>query len=266
MNGVRPKKQLGQHFLKEDAIARRITEALTHHGGYRTVVEVGPGTGALTKHLMDREDIDLWCVELDPEAAAHLHEHFPKLEGRLIEGDLLRLDLAERFPGPFAIIGNFPYNISTQIVFKVLENRDRCPEVVGMFQKEVSDRIRALPGSKVYGITSVLAQAYYDVTQVMNVEPGSFIPPPKVRSAVIRMKRNTVERLPCDEALFFKVVKTAFNQRRKTLHNALKPLGPLASGIPPEFASKRAEQLSVADFVALTQACGQLALPDKAAS
>jgi 16S rRNA (adenine1518-N6/adenine1519-N6)-dimethyltransferase len=254
MSDVRPKKRFGQHFLKEDDIARRITEALTHHGDYRTVIEVGPGTGALTKHLIDREDIDLWCVELDTEAAAHIQEHFPQLQDRLIIGDLLKLDLGKLFKGPFAIIGNFPYNISTQIVFQVLEHRDQCPEVVGMFQKEVSDRIRATPGSKVYGITSVLAQAYYTVKQVMNVEPGSFIPPPKVRSAVIRMQRNDVERLPCDEALFFRVVKTAFNQRRKTLHNALKALPELANRVPEQYAGKRAEQLTVQDFVALTQA------------
>jgi 16S rRNA (adenine1518-N6/adenine1519-N6)-dimethyltransferase len=248
---VRPKKQFGQHFLKEDAIAQRIAGALTHHGSYRDVIEIGPGTGALTKHLIDRKDIDLWCVELDREAAAHLQEHFPQLQDRLIIGDFLKLDLHERFKENFAIIGNFPYNISTQIVFQVLAHRDRCTEVIGMFQKEVSDRIRAAPGSKVYGITSVLAQAWYTVEQLMNVEPGSFIPPPKVRSAVIRMQRNGVEKLRCDEKLFFTVVKTAFNQRRKTLSNALKPLG---KPVPAEFAGKRAEQLSVEDFVELTVA------------
>jgi 16S rRNA (adenine1518-N6/adenine1519-N6)-dimethyltransferase len=248
---VRPKKQFGQHFLKEDAIAQRIAGALTHHGSYHDVIEIGPGTGALTKHLIDRKDIDLWCVELDREAAAHLQEHFPQLQDRLIIGDFLKLDLHERFKENFAIIGNFPYNISTQIVFQVLAHRDRCTEVIGMFQKEVSDRIRAAPGSKVYGITSVLAQAWYTVEQLMNVEPGSFIPPPKVRSAVIRMQRNGVEKLRCDEKLFFTVVKTAFNQRRKTLSNALKPLG---KPVPAEFAGKRAEQLSVEDFVELTVA------------
>jgi 16S rRNA (adenine1518-N6/adenine1519-N6)-dimethyltransferase len=246
---VRPKKYFGQHFLKEDAIAQRIAEALTHHGGYRSVLEVGPGTGALTKHLIDRKDIDLWCVELDREAAAHLQEHFPSLKDRLIVGDLLRLDLHEHFKENFAIIGNFPYNISTQIVFQMLAHRDRCMELVGMFQKEVADRIRALPGSKVYGITSVLAQAWYTVEHLMNVEPGSFIPPPKVRSSVIRMQRNAVKELQCDEKLFFTVVKTAFNQRRKTLNNALKPLG---KPVPARFAGKRAEQLSVEEFIELT--------------
>lgn len=254
IGGVHAKKRFGQHFLKEESIARRITEALTHHGGYRTVIEVGPGTGALTKHLIDRTDIDLWCVELDNEAAAHIQEHFPQLQDRLIIGDILRLDLEKLFKSPFAIIGNFPYNISTQIIFQVLENKDHCSEVVGMFQKEVADRIRAVPGSKTYGITSVLAQAYYKVTQVMNVEPGSFIPPPKVRSAVIRMQRNDVQQLDCDEALFFRVVKAAFNQRRKTLHNAFKALPELNGRVPAQYAGKRAEQLSVPDFVLLTQA------------
>ena len=254
MNPVRPKKWLGQHFLKEDAIARRITEALTHHGGYRDVIEIGPGTGALTKHLLPRKDIDLWCVELDTEAGDHLKMHFPELQDRLIIGDFLKLDLHERFTTPFAIIGNFPYNISTQILFQVLDHRDRCTEVVGMFQKEVADRVRADPGSKVYGITSVLMQAWYTVEQVMTVEPGSFIPPPKVRSAVIRLRRNTVDQLPCDEGLFFRVVKAGFNQRRKTLNNALKSLPEYTTGVPEAFAGKRAEQLSVADFVALAQA------------
>jgi 16S rRNA (adenine1518-N6/adenine1519-N6)-dimethyltransferase len=255
MSHVRPKKHFGQHFLKEDAIAQRITEALTHHGGYRNVIEIGPGTGALTRHLLDRTDIDLWCVELDAESVEHLLAHFPRLKERLIRGDFLRLDLRERFPGPFAVIGNFPYNISTQIVFQVLEQRDRCTEVVGMFQKEVADRIRAPHGSKTYGITSVLAQAFYDVELLFHVEPGSFIPPPKVRSSVIRMRRNAVQHLPCDEALFFRLVKMAFNQRRKTLHNALKTLPELRSGVPDAFAGKRAEQLSVAEFIMLAQAC-----------
>lgn len=249
---VRAKKHLGQHFLKEDAIARRIAESLTHFGGYRDVLEIGPGTGALTKHLIARDDIRLTCVELDREAAAHLHATWPGLH--LVEGDFLRMDLARLGEGPLAIIGNFPYNISTQIVFHVLDHRDRVPEVVGMFQKEVADRLCAPPGSRTYGISSVLAQAWYDIELLFHVEPGSFIPPPKVRSAVIRMQRNAVRQLPCDEQRFVQVVKTAFNQRRKTLHNALKGLSALER-VPEPFAGKRAEQLSVADFITLTQAC-----------
>ncbi len=257
MKGVRAKKRFGQHFLKDDDIALAITEALTHHGGYRDVIEVGPGTGALTRHLIGREDIELWCVELDREAGAHVFEHFPELKERLIFADFLKLDLKERFPRPFAIIGNFPYNISTQIMFQVLANKDRCTEVVGMFQKEVADRIHAAPGSRVYGITSVLVQAFYRVEHLITVEPGSFVPPPKVRSAVIRLQRNEMKELPCDEALFRRVVKTAFNQRRKTLNNALKALPELKDRVPEAYAGLRAERLSVDDFIVLTQAAGK---------
>lgn len=261
MSSVRAKKHLGQHFLKEDGIAKRIAESLTGHGGYRHLIEVGPGTGALTRHLMGLSGISLTCFEVDGESVAHLLAQHPGLN--VVQGDFLQMDVARITNAPrdtpegrFAVVGNFPYNISTQIVFKVLEHRDRCMEMVGMFQKEVADRIRATPGSKVYGITSVIAQAYYDVEHLMYVEPGSFIPPPKVRSAVIRMRRNTVERLPCDEALFLRLVKTAFNQRRKTLSNALKALPELAGRVPAEVAGLRAEALSVNDFVALAQAAG----------
>lgn len=251
---VRAKKSLGQHFLKDEAIALRITGSLTHHGGYRDVIEVGPGTGALTKFLMVRPDIDLTCVELDREAAAHLAATWPAL--RLVEGDFLHMDLARIGNGNLAVIGNFPYNISTQIVFKVLENRDRVTESVGMFQKEVADRLCAGPGSRTYGITSVLAQVWYHMEPLFTVEPEAFIPPPKVRSAVIRMRRNDRLHPPCDEKLLYRVVKAAFGQRRKTLHNALKNFAPLAQGVPAEYARKRAEQLSVDDFIALTLACG----------
>jgi 16S rRNA (adenine1518-N6/adenine1519-N6)-dimethyltransferase len=255
MHAVTPKKHLGQHFLKEDGIAQRIADGLTGHGGYTTVIEVGPGTGALTKHLLARKAFTTTCFEVDRESVHYLRAQYPGIDVR--EEDFLRMDPDGVTEGRFAVAGNFPYNISTQIVFKVLEHRDRCTELVGMFQKEVADRIRAPHGSKTYGITSVLAQAYYDVELLFHVEPGSFIPPPKVRSSVIRMKRNRVERLPCDESLFFRVVKTAFNQRRKTLRNALKPLPELTGAPPAEFAGRRAEQLSVADFIALTRAIEQ---------
>lgn len=245
---VRPKKHLGQHFLKDDSISARIAAALTHHGGYHQVLEVGPGTGALTRHLLQRSDIDLTCIELDREAATHLAETWPQL--RLIEGDLLHTDLSKLHDGPLAVIGNFPYNISTQIIFKVLDHREQVPEVVGMFQKEVADRLCAPPGSRTYGIASVLAQAWYDIEHLFIVEPEAFIPPPKVRSAVIRMQRNQVQDLGCDHAVFKRIVKAAFNQRRKTLHNALKGFPGLAP-LPAHLAGLRAERLSVADYVGL---------------
>ena len=250
---VRAKKHLGQHFLKDEDIALRITEALTHHGGYRDVIEVGPGTGALTKYLIGRTDIELTGIELDRESVAYLHATWPEL--RVVQGDLLGMDLSGIGSGPLAIIGNFPYNISTQIVFKVLDNRERVTELVGMFQKEVADRLCAGPGSRTYGITSVLTQVWYHMEMLFIVEPGSFIPPPKVRSAVIRMRRNERLHPPCDEKMLFRVVKAAFGQRRKTLHNALKSFDALPSGVPPEFARKRAEELSVGDFITLAQAC-----------
>ncbi|MEO8591593.1 MAG: 16S rRNA (adenine(1518)-N(6)/adenine(1519)-N(6))-dimethyltransferase RsmA [Flavobacteriales bacterium] len=258
MSRVYAKKHLGQHFLKDDTISERIAASLTGHGGYRHLIEVGPGTGALTKHLMLRKEFDLTCFEVDTESIAYLEAHYPQL--RVVQSDFLRMDPTRITTGPFAVIGNFPYNISTQIVFKVIEHRDHATELVGMFQKEVADRLCAGPGSKTYGISSVLAQAWYDMDMLFVVEPGSFFPPPKVRSAVIRMRRNAVTALPCDEALFFRVVKTAFNQRRKTLHNALKSLPELPkTGVPEAYATKRAEQLSVADFIALTQACSPVA-------
>ncbi|HRH70424.1 MAG: ribosomal RNA small subunit methyltransferase A [Flavobacteriales bacterium] len=250
---VRAKKHLGQHFLKEDAISQRIANSLTGHGGYRHIIEVGPGTGALTKHLVGRADMRLVCYEVDTESVEHLHHQFPGLEVR--ESDFLRMDPDSITEGPIAVIGNFPYNISTEIVFKVLEHRDQFPELVGMFQKEVADRFCSGPDNRTYGITSVLAQAWYDMEVLFLVEPEAFIPPPRVRSAVIRMKRNAMTTMPCDEVLFARLVKAAFNQRRKTLHNALKGFPALPSGVPAEFAGKRAEQLSVTDFMALAQAC-----------
>ncbi|MBL7985045.1 MAG: ribosomal RNA small subunit methyltransferase A [Flavobacteriales bacterium] len=250
---VRAKKHLGQHFLKEEGIAKRIAESLTGHGGYTHVVEVGPGTGALTQHLLANPAYALTCYEVDRESVAHLNARYPDL--RVFESDFLRMSPDAVTDGPIAVIGNFPYNISTQIVFKVIEHRERITELVGMFQKEVADRLCAPPGSRTYGISSVLAQAWFTMEPLFIVEPEAFIPPPKVRSAVIRMRRNTVGDLGCDEKLFFQVVKTAFNQRRKTLHNALKGFEPLRAGVPERFAQLRAERLSVADFVAITQAC-----------
>lgn len=250
---VRAKKHLGQHFLKEDAVSQRIADSLTGHGGYTNLVEVGPGTGALTRHLLARPATHLVCYEVDAESVRFLNNTYPDLEVR--ESDFLHMDPDSITNGPIAVIGNFPYNISTEIVFKVLAHRDRFPELVGMFQKEVADRFCSGPGNRTYGITSVLAQVWYDMEVLFLVEPDAFIPPPKVRSAVIRMKRNKVTSMPCDEALFKRLVKAAFNQRRKTLHNALKGFSALPNGVPPEFAGMRAEQLSVTDFIALAMAC-----------
>ena len=249
MTEVRAKKYLGQHFLKDESIAARIADSLV--SGCPQVLEIGPGMGVLTKYLCNRPEIDFRAVELDAESVAYLHTHYPGLQ--VIEGDFLTLDLSSLYQAPFAVIGNFPYNISSQILFKVYDNRALIPEVVGMFQKEVAERIAAAPGSKSYGILSVLLSAFYDIEYLFTVHEHVFNPPPKVKSAVIRLRRNGVTCLECDESLFLKVVKTGFNQRRKTLRNALKPMGVSMESLPEELLVLRAEQLSVADFVRLTQ-------------
>lgn len=246
---VRAKKFLGQHFLKDENIARQIADSLT--GLTPHVLEIGPGMGVLTKYLYDKEGIDFHAIEIDRESVDYLHSHYPSLH--VIEGDFLQLDLSTLFPNPFAVIGNFPYNISSQILFRVYDNRNRIPELVGMFQKEVAERVCAAPGSKTYGILSVLLSAFYDIEYLFTVHEHVFNPPPKVKSAVIRMRRNSVANLDCDEQLFTKVVKIGFNQRRKTLRNALKQLNLPLDGIDPSLLSLRAEQLSVADFVAITR-------------
>jgi 16S rRNA (adenine1518-N6/adenine1519-N6)-dimethyltransferase len=247
---VRPKKFLGQHFLNDQNIARQIVEALTVEAG-SNVLEIGPGTGVLSRYLIAKENLNLKVIEIDWDSVAHLKKHYPGLE--IIEGDFLKLDLHAIFKHSFSIIGNFPYNISSQIFFKVLEQREQVSQVVCMLQKEVADRIASPPGNKTYGILSVLLQAFYNIKFLFKVSPGVFIPPPKVMSAVIRLERNTRQRLDCDEALFFKVVKQGFNNRRKTLRNALKNLN-LASefSVLPIF-NQRAEQLTVDEFVYITQ-------------
>jgi 16S rRNA (adenine1518-N6/adenine1519-N6)-dimethyltransferase len=255
---VRPKKHLGQHFLRDTNIALRIVESLTGHMHYNTLLELGPGTGVLTDFLVNRTDIDFRLCEIDSESAVFLRKKYPQLTDKLIEGDFLKLRLDALFGKPFGLIGNFPYNISSQIFFKVLDYKNQVPEVVCMLQKEVARRIASPPGSKEYGILSVLLQAYYTIEYLFTVPPHVFEPPPKVQSGVIRLKRNEVQVLDCDEILFFKVVKQGFNNRRKTLRNSLKPLGLPATLQPDPLLDKRAEQLSVADFVYLTQ---QLALP-----
>ncbi len=248
MQQVRPKKFLGQHFLTDLSVAQRIAETISAG----RVLEIGPGMGVLTQYLLKNKDIDLTAIELDRESVAYLQEWYPELH--LIEGDFLKLDLAELYPeGEFCVIGNYPYNISSQIFFKVLEYKDRIPVCSGMIQKEVAERIASKPGKKAYGILSVLLQAYYDIEYLFTVNENVFAPPPKVKSAVVRLTRNRRQELGCDEQLFKQVVKTAFNQRRKQMRNSLMPLvgkdNPLLSD--PVF-TKRPEQLSVEEFIQLT--------------
>ena len=248
---VRAKKALGQHFLTDQSIAMKIVDSLGR-SEVRDVLEIGPGMGVLTQYLLKRDDIDLKLVELDGESVEYLLTHFPGMQGKLYQADYLRLDIHTLFQDKYRVIGNFPYNISSQIFFKILEDKDRVPEVVCMIQKEVAERIAEKPGSKTYGILSVLLQAWYDIDYIVSVGSRAFCPPPKVQSAVIRLRRNSRSSLGCDEKLFKTVVKTAFNQRRKTLRNALKPLlGDSVDSSNPIF-DLRAERLSVEDFVALT--------------
>ncbi len=251
---LRPKKHLGQHFLHDENIARKVAASLTGFGGYSHVLEVGPGTGALTKWLITNPAYHWAGVDVDDESVAFLKESLKDFHPRIIHADFLKLDLSKCFDGDrFAVIGNFPYNISTQILFKVLENRQLVPELVGMFQREVGVRIVTEPGSKVYGILSVLTQAFYDVELLFYVGEKVFIPAPKVKSVVIRMQRKERIQLDCDENVFFRVVKTAFNQRRKTLRNALKPVAINWDALPAAWGGKRAEQMCVADFVQMCQ-------------
>ena len=259
MTEVRAKKALGQHFLVDLNIARKICDALS--GGTAEApaeaLEVGCGMGVLTQFLLQRPDLTVWGAEIDTESVDYLKSHYPAFTPRLIEGDFLRLDLRERFAEGLRLIGNFPYNISSQIFFKLLENRDRIPECVGMIQKEVAVRIAEPPGSREYGILSVLLQAWYDIEYLFTVNETVFAPPPKVKSAVIRLRRNGVERLDCDETLFIKVVKAAFGQRRKMVRNALRAAFGDFGGAEHPLFSRRAEQLSVADFVELTRWVGE---------
>ena len=298
MTEVRAKKALGQHFLTDLNIARKICDALSggairlHPAASGTgvpdaafsetaapgpaasehavpcagadvpaadtaaeacdVLEVGCGMGVLTQFLLRRTDLVTWGAEIDAESVAYLHAHYPEFAPRLIEGDFLKMDLRARFPRGLRIIGNFPYNISSQIFFRVLEYRDLVPECVGMVQREVAVRIAEGPGSKEYGILSVLLQAWYDIEYLFTVSETVFSPPPKVKSAVIRLRRNATRRLACDEALFVRVVKAAFGQRRKMIRNALRAAFGDFGGAEHPFFIRRAEQLSVADFVALT--------------
>lgn len=249
---VRPKKYLGQHFLTDLSIAERIAESL-QVAQCKTVLEVGCGTGVLTRYLLQQPDITLYGAEVDSESIQYLHEHFPQFTPRLIEGDFLQMNLEEMFPQGVRIIGNFPYNISSQIFFKVLEYRDLVPEVVGMLQREVAVRIAEKPGTKNYGILSVFLQAFYDIEYLFTVSEEVFNPPPKVKSAVVRLTRNGVKRLDCDERLFTKVVKAVFNQRRKTIRNSLRAAFGDLGGAEHETFPLRPEVLGVEQFVQLTQ-------------
>ena len=249
MQQVRAKKFLGQHFLKDLSVAQRIAETITAG----RVLEIGPGMGMLTQYLLKNPNLQTTAIEIDRESVAYLKEWYPELH--LIEGDFLKLDLNIIYPdGDFCVIGNYPYNISSQIFFKVLDHKDRIPVCSGMIQKEVAERIASKPGKKAYGILSVLLQAYYDIEYLFTVDEHVFNPPPKVKSAVVRLTRNNRQQLDCDEALFKTVVKTAFNQRRKQMRNSLMGIvgkeNPLLSD--PIF-TKRPEQLSVEEFISLTK-------------
>ena len=275
---VRAKKSLGQHFLTDHSTARKIAESLIvpvkeagteadcMAGTHLTdALEIGPGMGVLTQYLLQRQDIRLKMVEIDRESVDYLLVHFPQINGALIEADFLKLRLETFFKGEFCIIGNFPYNISSQIFFRILDYKDSVPQVVCMIQKEVAERLAEKPGSKTYGILSVLLQAWYDIEYLFTVGEGAFNPPPKVKSAVIRLMRNSRTDLGCDESLFKAVVKTAFNQRRKTMRNSLRPIvsakasrenwddGQTAAFLANPVFDLRPERLGVEDFISLTR-------------
>ena len=252
MGKVRPKKHLGQHFLVNKRVAEKIVNAVSHHGKYPLLIEIGPGTGILTGYLLKDDRFQLKALDIDQESLDYLRENYSDYNDCFELQDFLSYDVA-KLKKQVGIIGNFPYNISSQIFFHILRYENQVEEVVCMLQKEVAERITAGPGSKIYGILSVLIQAYYDAEYLFNVKPANFNPPPRVMSGVIRLKRNNKRVLECDKALFFRMVKTAFQKRRKTLRNALKPIN-----LPPlegyeEILSKRAEQLSVQQFINLTR-------------
>lgn len=281
---VRAKKSLGQHFLTDLSIAQRIADSLTaplapgdstgdtgsstssgkDGAGQTDVLEVGPGMGVLTQFLLQRPELNLKMVEIDRESVDYLLVHFPQVNGALIEADFLKLRLETFFKGQFCIIGNFPYNISSQIFFKILDYKESVPQVVCMIQKEVAERIAEKPGSKTYGILSVLLQAWYDIEYLFTVGEGAFNPPPKVKSAVIRLVRNSRKELGCDESLFKAVVKTSFNQRRKTMRNSLRPIvsakasregwneEQVSAFLSQPVFDLRPERLGVEDFISLT--------------
>ncbi|MGE4586267.1 MAG: 16S rRNA (adenine(1518)-N(6)/adenine(1519)-N(6))-dimethyltransferase RsmA [Mangrovibacterium sp.] len=252
MTIVKAKKHLGQHFLKDRQIAAKIVNSLRQEQ-LREVLEIGPGTGVLTRLLLERPGYGTTVIEIDGESVDYLKTRFPRLKGQIIQGDFLRMKLSEYFHGPFAVIGNFPYNISSQIFFHLLDYRDQIREIVCMLQKEVAERLSAGPGSKAYGILSVILQTYYDIEYLFTVSEHAFLPPPRVQSAVIRLNRNNRLKPDCDETLYLRLIKTAFNQRRKTLRNSLRSFLPdeTLRGMP--VFSKRPEQLGVVEFESLTR-------------
>ena len=252
MQPVKAKKHLGQHFLHDKKIAERIVNALPEEALENDLLEIGPGTGVLTDFILQKKTSGFVALDVDEESVVYLKQHYPKNAEQFLFADFLNYDLNKIVKGNFNVIGNFPYNISTQIMFRVLEYRNQVDYVVGMFQREVAKRIAEKPGSKEYGILSVLLQAYYNIEYLFTVNEGVFSPPPKVKSGVIRLKRNQTKQLTCNEELFFKVVKTAFNQRRKTLRNALRIML-TEELLTLEILNKRAEQLSVKDFEELTK-------------
>jgi 16S rRNA (adenine1518-N6/adenine1519-N6)-dimethyltransferase len=248
---VRAKKHLGQHFLNDENIAKNIVDALLEKDKTTTIIEVGPGTGVLTQYLLPQTD-NFFAMDVDTESVAFLKNKYPDKAEKILLSDFLEADLQKLAGTKYNVIGNFPYNISSQIMFKVLENKNQVDYVVGMFQKEVAMRLAEKPGSKVYGILSVLLQAFYEIEYLFTVNENAFTPPPKVKSAVIRLTRNTLQKLDCDEVLFKKVVKTTFNQRRKTIRNSIRVLFN-NNELRYPLLDKRPEQLSVAQFVELTQ-------------
>lgn len=252
MQKVRPKKNLGQHFLKDTAIARLIADSLLLADTVKQILEVGPGMGILTDFLFSRNELKVKVIEIDKESIEYLYQKYPGKKDDIVEGDFLQIDPGKYFDGEFLVIGNFPYNISSQILFKVLDHRNKVPEVVGMFQKEVAARIASGPGGREYGILSVFMQTWYDVEMLMTLNEEDFDPPPRVKSAVLRFTRKNDFILECDEILFRKVVKASFNQRRKTLRNALSSMVTKEKSDRIPFAGLRAETLSWRKFVELT--------------
>lgn len=250
---VKAKKHLGQHFLKDENISQKIVEQYTNFSRTNHVLEIGPGMGAITKYFLAIENIDLEVMEIDTESVVFLNEHYPALKGKIHGEDFLKTDLTPFFEGEkFAVVGNFPYNISSQILFHCLDYRNQVVEIMGMFQKEVAERVAEQPGSKKYGILSVLLQTYYDITYCLTVDENAFTPPPKVKSGVIRCLRNQRTHLPVDEKLFIKVVKSTFNQRRKTIRNGLKSIVDVSKLPDHPYLKRRPETLSVDEFIELT--------------